>query len=304
MSRNQIKNISASVHERLLKKARLGQRPFEELLQYFAMERFLYRWSQSSHVKEFVLKGAVMLRVWEVSEFRPTRDIDMLANNAHKNPESIMAVVEDVISVEEERDGLLFLAETITGERIIEDADYEGVRVKFIAKLGNAKINLQIDIAFGDIVYPQPIRTRLPSMLGFPNAHLLCYSRESAIAEKFQAMTYLGDSNSRMKDFYDIYALSRQFDFEGKELAEAIRLTFRNRKTEVPKDTTLFTKEFIELKEVQWAAFRRKIVHYHLPESFAQIISEIEKFVLPVTQAIITGSGIPKKWPPAGPWNN
>src|SRR5687767_10614750 len=109
MSNNPIKNMSASVYERLLRQAKQDQRPFHELLQYFAMERFLYRWSQSVHAKLFVLKGALMLRVWEASEFRATRDIDMLANNTSNDLGSMIAIVREVIAVEVAPDGLTFL---------------------------------------------------------------------------------------------------------------------------------------------------------------------------------------------------
>ncbi len=165
--------MSASVHERLLRQAKKDRRLFDELLQYFAMERFLYRWSKSPHVRRFVLKGALMLRVWEASEYRPTRDIDMLARSTINSLEAMIAIVKEVIAVGVESDGLIFLPDTVTAERITEDADYEGVRIKFIGKLGNAKISMQIDIGFGDVVYPDPEKTQLPSMLDFPNAHLL-----------------------------------------------------------------------------------------------------------------------------------
>ena len=97
--------MSASVHDRLLERARKDRRTFNELLQYFALERFLYRWSKSSHAKHFILKGALMLRVWNVSDIRPTLDIDMLGKNANNDLASMAAKVKDVISVEVESDG-------------------------------------------------------------------------------------------------------------------------------------------------------------------------------------------------------
>ncbi|MEJ0057323.1 MAG: nucleotidyl transferase AbiEii/AbiGii toxin family protein [Bacteroidota bacterium] len=207
-----IKDLPASVHARLLNNARLDKRPFNELLQYFAMERLLYRLSKSSHAKLFVLKGAMMLRVWKASDIRPTMDIDLLGKTANEI-QSIVDKVKEIIEVEVEPDGLSFDATSVAGEPITEDADYEGVRINFEGSLGNAKIPMQIDIGFGDIIYPDPTNTELPVMLDFPNATLLCYSRESSIAEKFQAMVKLGEVNSRMKDFFDIWKLSRQFDF-------------------------------------------------------------------------------------------
>lgn len=226
--------MAASVHERLINMAKQDQRSLNELLQYFAMDRFLYRWSESPHAKRMVLKGALMLKVWGANEFRSTKDIDMLANNTSNDLAAMVQIVKDVTTVGVEPDGLAFHAETVVAERITEDADYEGVRIRFKGNLGNAVISMQIDVGFGDIVYPEPIDIDLPSMLEFPKAHLLCYSKESAIAEKFQAMIFLSDANSRMKDFFDIYTLSRQFDFNGIVLGEAVRLTFENRGTELP----------------------------------------------------------------------
>ena len=298
----QIKNMSASVHERLLNKAKEDRRSFNELLQYFAMDRFLYRWSKSPHAKRMVLKGALMLRVWEANEFRSTKDIDMLANNTSNDLDTMMQLVKDVTTVDVELDGLTFHPATVIGERITEDADYEGVRIRLKGNLGNAVVNMQIDIGFGDIVYPGPIDVELPAMLEFPKAHLLCYSMESAIAEKFQAMVYLGDVNSRMKDFFDIYTLSRQFDFDGVTLAEAIRLTFRNRATEIPSTVDSFRSEFIQMKENQWKAFRAKLGQGEMPESFEAIIKQISEFILPVCKATGTNIKLPETWHAPGPW--
>lgn len=129
-----------------------------------------------------------MLRVWDVSAQRATRDIDMMAKNTSNDLESITTIAREVMAIEVEPDGFIFSTETIKAERITEDADYQGVRVKFIGKLNNAKVSMQIDIGFGDIVYPAPTKNRLPAMLDFPPTELFCYSQESAIAEKLQAL--------------------------------------------------------------------------------------------------------------------
>ena len=192
---------------------------------------------------------------------------------------------------------------TVTAEKITGEADYEGVRVKFIGNLGNAVINMQVDIGFGDVVYPAPSDMELPSMLDFPHAHLLCYSRESPVAEKFQAMVYIGNANSRMKDFYDIYTLSRQFNFVSDTFAEAIRLTFKNRGTEIPLSTTSFTGEFIAAKGTQWNSFHKKLGQDHVPKEFSTIVENCEKFLSPISKAIITGQKLPKVWVAPGPWS-
>lgn len=162
---------------------------------------------------------------------------------------------------------------------------------------------MQIDVGFGDIVYPGPTDMELPSMLDFPKAHLLCYSRESAIAEKFQAMVYLGDANSRMKDFYDIFTLSRQFDFKGYALAEAIRLTFKNRETEIVLEVSSLLNEFVAMKEAQWKAFRNKLSQDQVQDTFEPIIEGIRKFILPISTAIATNKEPPQAWTAPGPWS-
>ena len=302
MSVKSIKNMAASVRERLLQQARKDKRPFNELLQYAAMDRFLYRWSKSKSANHFVLKGALMLRVWNISEQRATRDIDMLAKNVSNELESIAAIITEVMAVDIESDGFVFSPETIAVTRITEDADYEGVRVKFIGNLDSAKVSMQIDIGFGDIVYPPPAKSKLPAMLDFPPGEMLCYSRESAIAEKLQAVVYLGDANSRMKDFYDIYFLSRASDFISSDLATAIRLTFENRETEIPVVINSFSKEFIVSKQVQWQAFRKKLDQEYIPELFEEVIMSIEKFVMPVINIVLTNDGTEYTWTAPGPW--
>ena len=298
------RNIAASVRQKLKNRAAQDNRPFAELLQYYSMERFLYRLTQSKHSDRFILKGALMLRIWQSPEFstqsRPTMDIDMLGKTSNR-VDDICAQIIDIISIDTD-DGLSFDPTTIKGEVIKEDADYEGVRVRFIGTLENARVNMQIDVGFGDIVHPQPVEIELPAMLDFPSPRLLCYSRESAIAEKFEAMIKLGELNSRMKDFYDIWILSRQFAFDGVELATAVRLTLENRETEIPEVITAFTEGFINAKQKQWAAFYKRLGQGHVPSDFAEIVTGVESFLRPITWALIDGTQIPKIWLASDSW--
>ena len=247
------RNASASVRQRLLNRSRSERRPFNEMLQYFAMERFLYRLSQSAHAHRFVLKGALMLRVWGSPEFRPTMDIDLLgrARNAEAD---IVPQMRDILMVNVETDGLAFDPDSIHTERITEGAGYDGIRIRFLGVLGSAIIHMQIDIGFGDVVYPEPKELDFPTILNFSAPRLFCYSRESSISEKVEAMVKLGMLNSRMKDFYDIWLLSRQFDFEGPKLVQAIRRTFERRSTVLPAEIEAFSQSFIDAKQSQWAA--------------------------------------------------
>lgn len=295
-------NLAASVRQKIKNHAVKDKRPFAELLQYYAMERFLYRLTQSEHANSFILKGALMLRVWQSAEIRPTMDIDMLGKTSNEI-DSICAQVHDIISVEID-DGLVFDPATIRGEKIKEDADYEGVRVRFIGTLENARVNMQIDVGFGDIIHPEPAEAEFPTLLDSPAPRLLCYSRESVIAEKFEAMIKLGELNSRMKDFYDIWLLSKQFEFDGTQLAEAIRLTFNNRETVIPEVITAFTDEFIKIKDKQWTAFHKRLGQDHVPDDFAEIVAGIETFIQPVATALFTGEEFIQKWSPSNEWTS
>jgi hypothetical protein len=295
-------NIPASVRQRILNRAKSDRRPFNELLQYYAMERFLYRVSQSAHADRFILKGALMLRVWRSPELRPTMDIDMLGRTSNKEAD-IIAQIRDILSMEVETDGLAFDADSIQTERITEDADYEGIRVRFWGALDSARINMQVDIGFGDVVYPEPEESELPTMLDSPAPRLLCYSRESSIAEKFEAMVKLGVLNSRMKDFYDIWLLSRQFDFDGAKLAKAIRLTFERRGTALPKEVEAFTEPFIDAKQIQWTTFWKRLQQDQVPVSFREVTTAVDGFLAPVVAAISFGKPSPTNWIASGPWS-
>jgi len=295
------RNIPASVRQRLLNRAKSDRRPFNELLQYYAMERFLYRLSQSAHADRFILKGALMLRVWRSPELRPTMDIDMLGKTSNEEAD-IIAQIRDILTVDVEADGLAFDPDSIQAERITEDADYEGIRIRFLGALGSARINMQIDIGFGDVVYPKPEESDLPTMLNSPAPRLLCYSRESSIAEKLEAMVKLGMLNSRMKDFYDIWLLSRQFDFDGTKLSEAIRLTFERRGTTLPAKIEAFTQPFIEAKQTQWATFWKRLQQDHVPTSFREIMASVDRFLSPIVVALSSGKPSPINWTAPGPW--
>jgi predicted nucleotidyltransferase component of viral defense system len=302
MSEKTPKNIAASVRQRLLNKARNDHRPFNELLQYFAIERFLYRLSRSPHADKFILKGALMLRVWQAPLFRPTMDIDMLGRNTENEVEKIVKQVYDICLVEVESDGLEFNTESIRGERITEDADYEGVRIRFVAQLETAKIPMQMDIGFGDVVVPGPQEAILPTILDFPPPHLFGYSLESAIAEKFEAMVKLGELNSRMKDFYDIWLLSRQFDFMGERLKDAMSETLKNRGTNLPSEIVAFSNSFLSMKSGQWQAFHRRLGQENIPADFAKIMGHVKIFLDPIVESIRSGKATPSNWEAPGPW--
>ena len=301
MTKTPMKNIAAAVRQRLLNKSRSDIRPFQELVQYYAMERFLYRLSQSHHANRFILKGALMLRIWQTPDIRPTMDIDLLGRT-NNDMSLLISNITDILSVDVEPDGLSFFPDDITAERITEDAEYEGIRIWFPAKQDTMTLNMQIDIGFGDVIYPGPEKSEIPTILEFPAPFLLCYSRESSIAEKFEAMLKLRELNSQMKDFYDIWLLSRQFGFDGKTLSEAIKLTLEQRGTELPDEIVAFSQEFIEEKQIQWNAFRKKLEQIHVPDEFEDIVIKVKEFIDPISSALISRRPPPLKWSAPGPW--
>lgn len=298
------RNVAASVRARLANKAKTRQRPFQEVLQYYGLERFLYRFSRTKHCDRFVLKGALMLRVWEAPESRPTRDIDFLGY-VDNNVERLKDIVRYACEVDVEDDGLHFDAATVTGERIKEDADYAGVRVRFTGLLENARIPMQLDIGFGDIVHPSAQEMSYPTVLDFPAPRLRMYPRETVVAEKLQSMVYLGTVNSRMKDFYDIWLLARQFDFFGADLAASIAKTFENRGTDLDADPVALTAAFTtaETTSNQWTAFIRRSNLPAAPATLEEIRDPLRQFLVPVMTAIKEGRKFTGSWPAGGPWH-
>ncbi len=297
------KNVAASVHDRLLKKARESNRPFNELFQHYAIERFLYRLSKSSCADQFILKGALMLMVWESPVSRPTMDIDLLGR-AENSVDGMISMVQDICRAEAEPDGIVFDPGSVRGERITEDADYEGVRIRFRGSLAAARITIQLDIGFGDVVIPAPEPTFYPTLLDFPAPQLRTYSRESAIAEKFEAMVKLGSMNSRMKDFWDIWLLSRQYSFDGSLLAEAVMKTFATRRTVIPAEPLALTPAFArdERKASQWKAFLHK-GKVTGPNHFEDVVQSVSDFLKPVLESIVGNQPSPGKWKTDGKWH-
>lgn len=304
MKRRKIKNVPASVRQRLLNEARASGRPFNELLQHFAMERFLYRLSKSSHGEKFVLKGALMLATWEVSLTRPTKDIDFLGQVAN-DVERIVAVVKEVCRQDVEPDGLDFDPASVVGERIAEEAESEGVRVRFQGNLGTARVSMQIDVGFGDAVVPGPVTTEYPTILDLSAPRIRGYTRESVIAEKFHTMVLRGLLNSRMRDFFDVWVLSRQYDFEGEVLAAAVRETFARRGLEVDPRPVALTAEFAAdgTKAAQWRGFLRKSRLKGAPSDLAEVVAGIAGFLGPVADALSEGRVFADRWAAPGPWS-
>lgn len=292
---NDKRNLSASVHQRLLNKAHETGQAFNELIQYYAIERLLYRLSVSEYAEQFTLKGALMLNVWGLSNMRPTRDIDLLGHTSNQI-EQVVNIFRDICKLEVERDGLEFDDDEIQGEHIKEDAEYEGIRVSLTARLGKTRLPIQIDIGFADVITPEPESVDYPTILDLPAPHLNGYPPETVVAEKFHAMIILGMANSRMKDFHDIWSLANHFEFDGAILQRAIERTFQNRNTELPDELhVIFSDEFANRKTEQWISFGRKIRGKQTVE-MTQVIQLLREFLVPVVHSSRQGILFGKKW--------
>ncbi len=296
------RDLGASVRQRLLNQARSQGRPFQELLQYFAMERFLYRLAKSPFADRFILKGALLLTAWRAPVARPTMDID-LAGKTNNELEHIRSLVGEVCEFATEPDGIEFTAASIEVQRIKEGAEYEGVRVRFNATLAKARIPMQIDIGFGDVIVPRPIEIEYPAMLEFPAPVLMAYPKETVVAEKLEALTVLGLLNSRIKDYYDIALLARLYPFDGDLLTEAILSTFRHRGTTIDATPVGLTEAFSAdpARAVQWRAFIRRS-RFESESGLDEIVAQVRRFASAPLTATAGGDSFDLKWRPGGPW--
>ncbi len=312
MKENPPKNIAASVRDRLYNVAQREKRDFNLILTAFATERLLYRLSRSEYASTFVLKGARLFALWAHKPHRPTRDLDLLGFG-DPSPEALRQAFESICRVQVEPDGLTFDDTAMTIEEIRLDQEYDGQRIKLTARLAQARIPLQIDVGFGDVVTPEAqMLDYMPLLDTLPAPRIRAYPRETVLAEKLQAIVALDTLNTRMKDFYDISALANDFDFDGQTLCEAIRATFRRRKTPVPSElpTCLqdpFAKD--EDRKRLWNGFlKRSAIEESASEDFAVVLAKVRDFLGPPLlaagrdEAIFPSTWLAgKRWQTKGP---
>jgi predicted nucleotidyltransferase component of viral defense system len=302
MNSKEVKNVVASVLARLRNSPKSSGVPFQQVLQQYAMERFLYRLSKSQHAQSVILKGALLLKTIGIPNARPTMDIDML-RKGNADQASLVALVKDCATLEVEADGLTFPADTVVAEEITKDSEYKGTRILMDARMDNVRMRIQIDFGVGDVLVPGPRMIEYPVFLGTETIHLLAYPVESAIAEKLQAMVALGAANSRMKDFYDVWICSQHLDFKTGTLLKAIEATFKNRETPVPEDEfEALTTNFVEGHRVQWNAFVRKMGEDTLIDAFAKVVVDLKVFALPALRAVARGEELTQQWKASSGW--
>lgn len=280
------RNMGASVRARLLALAKQRGQPFDLLLTRYALERLLYRLSTTKYRERFVLKGAMLMTTWFDTKFRPTRDLDFLGFG-ESEPDKVLAIFREICAVGQ-ADGVSFDVEAIKVERNREELDYGGLRLRTQAIIDGARVPVVIDIGFGDSTEPGLDEIDYPVLLDAPAPKLRGYRQETVVAEKFEAIVKLGRANSRMKDFYDIWMLSREHQFQGDALARAIAATFARRKTNIPTERPIgLTKPFADdrAKLQQWKSFADSI-GAELPP-LGDVVEELAAFLMPRAAAAI-----------------
>lgn len=306
MSTSQPKNVAASVHQRLLNLAHKEQENFIDVLRSYALERLLYRVSRMEDGNHLILKGALTFRLWQEKLHRATRDLDFLGSG-DSSAARFQAFFRALCVLDVEEDGLRFVAESVVVRQMREDEEYQGVRVQLLARLGPTRIPLVVDIGFGDVVTPAPAEVEFPTLLNFPKPRIRAYHRETVVAEKFWIMTQLAMSNTRLKDYYDLWTLSKHFPFDGQLLCQAIQATFARRKTALPEEIPIaLTSDFGNnlAKQRQWVSFVQKGRLLEDTMSLADVVPVLYDFLMPPVQVLVAGQPFIQSWPAGGPWQH
>lgn len=292
-----MKNVAASVRQRLMNLAKARRVAFNRVLVQYGIERVLYRLAESKHADKFVLKGAMLFVIWQGVQHRETRDLDLLGFGDN-SIEAMTRIFEEVCAKKVIDDGLSF--EGVTAAPITALQEYGGVSVKINARLEAARIVVNVDVGFGDQVTPRASLVDFPALLDFPAPRIRAYPVETVVAEKFQAMVALGERNTRMKDFFDLFHLSATFDFDGDRLLRAVRATFKRRRTPLPSGQPVALSDaFATANEGMWNAFLRRS-EQEQKVTFTVVVKALRNFLQPLLadNESIRGS----HWPKSGPW--
>ena len=289
-------DIATSVRDRLHTQARQSGRPFNEVLQYYGIERLLFRLSQSEYGHEFVLKGALAFFGWGVELRRPTRDIN-LRGYGRNSVAYVERVFRDVCGLQVEEDGVGFDPRSVMAERIVADGAYVGVRVHIEGRLGKALLHMLLEIGYSDALATAPEWFDYPTLLDMAAPRLRVYPLESFVAEKFETMVALGLANSRLKDFYDVYVVSELLGVDGERMARAIATTFRTRRTPLPEDVPEgLSVEFAKEKRGQWWHFVQPLGDDAMPIELEQVLARLRAFLLPPALAARSQAAFGYHW--------
>jgi len=296
-------NMGASVRNRLTARARAQREDAQRLMIRYVIERLLYRLGRSPHRGLFVLKGAMLFSLWSPTPYRATGDLDLLGYGDNA-PDQLMSVFREIMAMAVEDDGVVFHPESLRVTPAREADEYSGARLDFTATLAGARMTIHVDIGYGDAVTPGVVRIEYPTLLDLPAPSLLAYPPETVVAEKYQAMVSLGMVNTRMKDFFDLWAIAGTFAFDGAVLARAIQATFERRRTALPRELPVaLTAGFAADKQVQWRAFLARTHIALAPEPFDDVQARIATLVMAPTMALLAGQTFVLHWEPDGSWS-
>ena len=295
MTKRQMDQI-ASVKARLLNVAKANYLTFESVLRRYFQERLLYRLSVSEYGDYFILKGGVLFLTIRAPFGRPTKDIDFLSETEN-GPERLRQIFSEVVAISGE-DTVRFDPNSIYVETIQETAEQTGIRIKLTAYLGRTRDTIQIDIGFGDVVYPRALKMSFPTLLDDRIPLIKVYSNESIIAEKLETMAKLSFANSRMKDFYDVWLLAKEFDFEGGKLCTAARRTFGARGRETKEAEEVMGRNFADdpANNKMWKAFLSRSRIENTPSEFAIVMETIRRFLMPILRNNRTNTPFRSSW--------
>ena len=274
-------------------------------LQRYAAERFLYRLGESTHCNRFILKGAALFAIWGGAAYRATRDVDFTGYGS-SDKEEVLAALREICEMPGPGDELVFDGATLSAAAIRDDSEYDGLRIRLEARLGESRIPVQIDIGFGNAIEPPPQIAAYPTLLDDPAPRIQAYPLEAVVAEKFHAMVLLGERNSRFKDFYDLHVIAKQFPFDGTRLAKSIAATFSRRRTEITAvRSTSLTPGFYSdhARAIQWRAYLGRSDLPGAPADFALVGDMITLFLSPVSLALATRENFAFDWEAGGPWS-
>jgi hypothetical protein len=301
MTRPPITNMVASVRRRLLNHAKAHNDDYQRILTRYAIERLLYRLSQTEAQDTYVLKGAMLFVTWPDHAFRPTGDLDLLGHGDHEPP-AIAALFTRICRVEAPDDGLTFDTESLRVEVMREKEQYQGTRLTLLAYLGTTKIHVQVDLGFGDRVYPTPSRQIFPCLLpDLPAAEIFMYPPETVLAEKFEAMIRFADETTRIKDFHDIWVTTRTFKFDLATLAEAVGGTLARRRTPTPTNMpSALSAAFAQRPDKQdlWTGFLRRNPPSQSPPDLEDLLGQLRSFFGPVLTALALPEAADGRWNP------